>query len=255
MPSADAAEPEQREPRRLEHRGDGPRQPRPDMPPREAREPREPREQREPREPRQPQGEGRAPFQDRRGGDRQGRFQQGQPRPQGERGEDRPQGGQRFERQGDSRRDRPADQRPAEPRFADQRGPRPDRGPERGYERGLEIGPPPLSEAELNGPPADVVYPYRQQRNAARMEAQETPTLPADQRMEAAAKSCAEAYMAWKAQSGEANMLALSDALHEMRKVMARMEIEMSSTRKEEQRPIPIPGYRHNQPPPQQPRG
>ena len=107
----------------------------------------------------------------------------------------------------------------------------------------------------FNRPAGHAAYPYRQQRNPARQEAQETPTEPADQRMDAAAKSCAELYRAWKANGGEEGMQALADALHEMRKVMARMEIEMSASRREEQRPVPIPAYRTNQPAPQQPRG
>lgn len=104
-------------------------------------------------------------------------------------------------------------------------------------------------------PSGPAAYPYRQHRNAARQEALEAPSEPADQRMDAAAKTCAELYRTWKANGGQGGMQALADALHEMRKVIARMEIEMSASRREEQRPIPIPGYRMNQPPPQQPRG
>ncbi|TWB21876.1 hypothetical protein FBZ89_104124 [Nitrospirillum amazonense] len=94
--------------------------------------------------------------------------------------------------------------------------------------------------------PVGSEYPYRQQqRNAARLEAAETPTEPADQRMIAAAQRSAEAYTAWKA-NPEGGMQGLTDALHELRKVIARMEIEMSASRKEEHaaRPIPIPYHR-----------
>ncbi|TWB40570.1 hypothetical protein [Nitrospirillum pindoramense] len=94
--------------------------------------------------------------------------------------------------------------------------------------------------------PVGSEYPYRQQqRNAARLEAAETPTEPADQRMTAAAQRSAEAYTAWKA-NPEGGMQGLTDALHELRKVIARMEIEMSASRKEEHaaRPIPIPYHR-----------
>jgi hypothetical protein len=102
--------------------------------------------------------------------------------------------------------------------------------------------------------PAEVIYPYRQQqRNPARLEAQETPTSPADERMDIAAKACAEAYRAWK--TAETDFQSLGDAIHELRKVIARMEIEVSASRKEEQRSIPLPSYRKSQPPPQQPRG
>jgi hypothetical protein len=94
--------------------------------------------------------------------------------------------------------------------------------------------------------PVGSEYPYRQQqRNAARLEAAETPTEPADQRMTVAAQRSAEAYAAWKA-NPEGGMQGLTDALHELRKVIARMEIEMSASRKEEHaaRPIPIPYHR-----------
>ncbi|MEA1676044.1 hypothetical protein [Nitrospirillum sp. BR 11163] len=94
--------------------------------------------------------------------------------------------------------------------------------------------------------PVGSEYPYRQQqRNAARLEAAEAPTEPADQRMTVAAQRSAEAYTAWKA-NPEGGMQGLTDALHELRKVIARMEIEMSASRKEEHaaRPIPIPYHR-----------
>ncbi|MDE1148141.1 MAG: hypothetical protein PW843_16190 [Azospirillaceae bacterium] len=94
--------------------------------------------------------------------------------------------------------------------------------------------------------PVGTEYPYRQQqRNPARLEAAETPTEPADQRMAGAAQRSAEAYAAWKA-NPEGGMQGLTDALHELRKVIARMEIEMSASRKEENaaRPIPIPYHR-----------
>lgn len=107
----------------------------------------------------------------------------------------------------------------------------------------------------FNRPAGHAAYPYRQQRNPARQEALETPTEPADQRMDAAAKVCAELYRAWKANGGDNAMQSLADSLHEMRKVIARMEIEMSASRREEQKPVPMPAYRLNQPAPQQPRG
>lgn len=112
----------------------------------------------------------------------------------------------------------------------------------------------PAIDPTVGEQPVEVVYPYRQQqRNPARLEAQETPTSPADERMDVAAKACAEAYRAWK--TAEKDVQSLGDAIHELRKVIARMEIEISASRKEEQRPIPLPSYRKSQPPPQQPRG
>jgi len=149
---------------------------------------------------------------------------QGQPRPQG-----RPHAGDRF------RGDRPQ---------TNEFGPTERFQPDEPF------------SAERLGHDGEPPYPYRQQpRNAAREEAQEVPTVPADERMDTAARACAEAYRAWKASPGETGMQPLADALHELRKVMARMEIEMSASRRDEQRPIPIPTYRSNPPPPQQPRG
>ncbi|WP_173012762.1 hypothetical protein [Niveispirillum sp. SYP-B3756] len=184
------------------------------------------REGREPREPRFAENgnrgdrnEGRTPPQEGR------RPQQGVPR--------FPQGGQRF-----SGRDRQEGSRDT----------RPPRDFDRGQERPLPV------DANISDQPSDVVYPYRQQqRNPARLEAQETPTVPADERMDIAAKACAEAYRMWK--SGEGDVQSLGDSIHELRKVIARMEIEVSASRKEEQRPVPIPSYRRHQPPPQAPRG
>ncbi len=183
-------------------------------------QPGEPRRQLTANVPRFPQGGQPGPQRDRFGSDRQGGERQG-----GERqGRDRFEGGNRPPR--DFERDR---QPPAERANVD--------------------------FAAAGEGPIDVVYPYRQQqRNPARLEAAETPTAPADERMDAAAKVCAEAYRAWKGQTG-GGVQGLTDALHELRKVIARMEIEISASRKEEQRPIAFPSYRTNLPPPQQPRG
>ncbi len=166
-----------------------------------------------------------------RGGPQEGRRpQQGVPR--------FPQGGQRF-----AGRDRQDGRETRPPRDFERAGP----------ERSNQDRLPPV-EAVLTEQPVEVVYPYRQQqRNPARLEAQETPTVPADERMDLAAKACAEAYRVWK--SGEGDVQSLGDTIHELRKVIARMEIEVSASRKEEQRPIPLPSYRRSQPPPQVPRG
>jgi hypothetical protein len=148
-----------------------------------------------------------------------------------------PQGGQRF-----AGRDRQEGRENRPPRDFD-RG-----NSDRQTERLPAIDP------AVGDHPVEVVYPYRQQqRNPTRLEAQETPTIPADERMDVAAKACAEAYRAWK--TAEKDVQSLGDAIHELRKVIARMEIEISASRKEEQRPIPLPSYRKSQPPPQQPRG
>ncbi|MFV3075843.1 hypothetical protein [Niveispirillum fermenti] len=212
------------------------------------------RDNRPPREPR----EGRHDRQEFRG-DREARG--------GDRGEGR--GG---ERGGENRGQQGGDQRRplsgGVPRYPQGGQPGPQRNERFGRDR-LEGGNRPPRDFERDRTPApdraaadpgiaegptETVYPYRQQqRNPARLEAAETPTQPADERMDAAAKVSAEAYRAWKNQSG--GVQGLTDALHELRKVIARMEIEISASRKEEQRPIPFPSYRSHLPPPQQPRG
>jgi len=57
---------------------------------------------------------------------------------------------------------------------------------------------------------------------------------------------CITAYQQWRGTPGETSLQELGDAVHEMRKVMSRLEIEMSGSRREERtmRPIPIPVHR-----------
>lgn len=65
-------------------------------------------------------------------------------------------------------------------------------------------------------------------------------------RLRDTARSCLVAYRGWRTQPGEASVQTLSDAMHELRKALARIEIDMSATRRDEQaqRPIPIPSHR-----------
>jgi hypothetical protein len=232
---------------------------------------------------------------DRQGQERQGQDRMAGPRPNGDRfgGERRPndriQGdrnmgernqGDRFQNER-TPYDRSAQQRAeGERAFADRgpdrnvdraerfQGERPERiQPERVMpervaqerlqpERTAPVLPDVLPPDNFSGTgPSDVVYPYRQQRHAGRIEASETPTVPADQRMAATATACADAFRAWKAAPATVGTQPLADSLHELRRVIARMEIEMSASRREEQRPLPIPNYRFNHAPPQQPRG
>ncbi|QJE73030.1 hypothetical protein HHL28_07975 [Aerophototrophica crusticola] len=257
----------QREPAaRLEHRGEGPRQPRADLPPREPREPRQPLEGRPQgdRPPRPPQ-EGR-PEMRRPGGDQPQRPPMGQggqpqqrpfpPREGGEQQQPRGDRDQRFQNQRFERGEGgDRGQRPQQDRFRNERA---DRGNDRGFQnRGnrdeLDYDVP--AGLELSDKPPEATYPYLRHRNANRLEAAEVPSVPADQRMEAAAKAVADAYRGWKTQAPDVTAQVLTDALHELRKVVARMEIEMSASRKEEQRSMPLPNYRYNQlPAPQQSR-
>lgn len=73
-----------------------------------------------------------------------------------------------------------------------------------------------------------------------------TPVDAVEARLRETAKACLGAYRTWRQQPGEGSIQTLSDAVHELRKALARIEIDMSASRKEEQaiRPIPIPAHR-----------
>ena len=67
------------------------------------------------------------------------------------------------------------------------------------------------------------------------------------QRLSETAKNTLESYDAWvKDKSNEANREALSTAVHELRKVASRVEIDMAVSEKDEKsrQPIPIPPHR-----------
>ncbi|WP_431856212.1 hypothetical protein [Azospirillum sp.] len=75
------------------------------------------------------------------------------------------------------------------------------------------------------------------------------PTPPVDEteaRLRETARGCLAAYRTWRQQPGQGSIQALSDAVHDLRKVLARIEIDMSVSRRDEQvaRPIPIPAHR-----------
>ncbi|CAO3426731.1 hypothetical protein [Azospirillum doebereinerae] len=75
------------------------------------------------------------------------------------------------------------------------------------------------------------------------------PTPPVDAvegRLRDTAKACITAYRGWRQQPSEGTIQSLSDTVHELRKALARIEIDMSASRREEQaiRPIPIPAHR-----------
>lgn len=82
---------------------------------------------------------------------------------------------------------------------------------------------------------------------APRTPGQPTPPVDAvEGRLRDTAKACISAYRGWRQQPSEATIQALSDTVHELRKALARVEIDMSASRREEQaiRPIPIPAHR-----------
>lgn len=68
-----------------------------------------------------------------------------------------------------------------------------------------------------------------------------------DKRLREAAEGCIKAYETWaKSRKNFEAREALQEAVHELRKVSARLEIEMAASERDEmaQRPIPIPSHR-----------
>lgn len=119
-----------------------------------------------------------------------------------------------------------------------------DRTPER-------LVPPPVA-APVSPPPAPPSAPAASApdlNSAPRPAGRPEPTPPVDEvegRLRDTARGCLVAYRAWKQVPGETSIQALADAVHELRKALARIEIDMSASRREEQaiRPIPIPSHR-----------
>ena len=75
---------------------------------------------------------------------------------------------------------------------------------------------------------------------------QPPPVDAVEARLRETARGCLVAYRGWRQATGEASTQSLNDAVHELRKVLARIEIDMSASRREEQglRPIPVPAHR-----------
>lgn len=97
--------------------------------------------------------------------------------------------------------------------------------------------------------PAPTAQPADPAAGGNRPGARPEPTPPVDAveaRLRETARGCLSAYRNWKQTPGESSIQALSDAVHDLRKALARIEIDMSASRREEQaiRPIPIPAHR-----------
>lgn len=68
-----------------------------------------------------------------------------------------------------------------------------------------------------------------------------------EQRLRESAEICFKSYEAWRANENDSvTREALQDAMHELRKVASRVEIELAISERKEmtQRPIPIPPHR-----------
>ncbi len=75
---------------------------------------------------------------------------------------------------------------------------------------------------------------------------QPPPVDATEARLRETARACLVAYRGWRQGPGEVSVQTLNDAVHDLRKVLARIEIDLSTSRREEQgmRPIPVPAHR-----------
>ncbi|WP_448206222.1 hypothetical protein [Azospirillum sp. sgz302134] len=100
--------------------------------------------------------------------------------------------------------------------------------------------------APVAAPQPTTAQPAAAAADAGRPGANPPPVDAVEARLRDTARGCLTAYRGWRQQPGEASIQALSEAVHELRKALARIEIDMSASRREEQalRPIPIPAHR-----------
>lgn len=118
----------------------------------------------------------------------------------------------------------------------------------------LRLNPPrpPAPEPEPEPEPQPVAAPPAPRPAGAAGRPEPTPPLDAvEARLRETARGCLSAYRSWRQGPGESSIQTLSDAVHELRKALARVEIDMSASRRDEQaiRPIPIPAHRAAQRP------
>ena len=106
--------------------------------------------------------------------------------------------------------------------------------------------PEPVQPAAAPAPSASPAAAPATAGEAPRTGSNPPPVDAVEARLRDTARGCLAAYRGWRQQPGEGSIQALSDAVHELRKALARIEIDMSASRREEQaiRPIPIPAHR-----------
>jgi hypothetical protein len=121
----------------------------------------------------------------------------------------------------------------------------------------------PVNGGQTHSGPADLpqpapVAPIRTMAGGAaetpRPSGSEAPVRPSqpppvdatEARLRETARACLVAYRGWKQGPAEVSVQTLNDAVHDLRKVLARIEIDLSTSRREEQgmRPIPVPAHR-----------
>jgi transposase-like protein len=76
--------------------------------------------------------------------------------------------------------------------------------------------------------------------------AEPAPVDEVEGRLRETARAALVAYRAWRSQPVEASAQTLSDAVHDLRKALSRIEIDLAASRRDQQaaRPIPIPWHR-----------
>lgn len=109
--------------------------------------------------------------------------------------------------------------------------------------------PPPVAAAPASVAPTPVTSAPAASAAVPAAGARPEPTPPLDgveARLRETARGCLSAYRSWRQTPGETSIQSLSEAVHELRKALARVEIDMSASRRDEQaiRPIPIPAHR-----------
>ncbi|MEI6560234.1 MAG: hypothetical protein WCO00_17690 [Rhodospirillaceae bacterium] len=106
---------------------------------------------------------------------------------------------------------------------------------------------PPVVPAAAAPPPMAAEAPRPAGTEAAPVKPGQPPPVDAvEGRLRETARSCLVAYRGWRQMPGETSIQGLNDAVHELRKVLARIEIDLSASRREEPglRPIPVPSHR-----------
>jgi hypothetical protein len=120
---------------------------------------------------------------------------------------------------------------------------------------GTPVGGTPVGGTPANGGPSALPgptatpatpEPARVPAEATARPGQPPPVDATEARLRETARACLVAYRSWRQGPGEVSVQTLNDAVHDLRKVLARIEIDMSASRREEQgmRPIPVPAHR-----------
>ncbi len=130
----------------------------------------------------------------------------------------------------------------------DRSGPAPRQGTAQPVANQPVAVPPPAPPAPVAPPPAAAAEATRD--GATARPSQPPPVDATEARLRETARGCLVAYRGWRQGPGEVSIQTLNDAVHDLRKVLARIEIDMSASRREEQgvRPIPVPPHRAARP-------